>query len=75
MIAQQSEFLLKFDMQAGYAGYYQSKSFSSIYDIIDLESVKQRLLLLSGVPLSESGTCIEVVTEESNTLVLKLVAP
>jgi hypothetical protein len=74
LIAQQSEYLIKYDMQAGYAGYYQSQSFSSIYDVFEIDARKQRLLLLSGVPFSDS-VCAEIVSEESNTLVLKLVLP
>jgi len=53
LIAQQSEYLIKYDMQAGYAGYFQSQSFSSIYDVFEIDARKRRLLILSGVPLSD----------------------
>jgi len=98
LLAQSSEFLVKYDLHDGFAGYYQSPFFSQIYDLYDLVSTDHisagRLLLLSGTPIENGQTtedtednqianinasstekcCIEVVNEESNTMVLKLVA-
>jgi hypothetical protein len=94
LVAQSSEFLIKYDLHAGFAGYYQSPFFSQIYDLHDLVSTHYvsagRLLLLAGSPIIKTrdddeslvdmaagteneGCCIEVVNEESNTLVLKLI--
>jgi hypothetical protein len=56
LVAQSSDFLVKYDLHAGFSGYYQSTFFSQILDLQDLVSTEYvsaggRLLLLTGSPI------------------------
>ena len=57
LVAQSSDFLIKYDLQAGFAGYYQSPKFSQIFDVLDLDSAlyQDRLLLIVGSPKPDSN--------------------
>ena len=65
--------MIKYDLQAGFAGYYQSPNFSQIFDVLDLESslYSDRLLLITGSPKpppqqvsgSDGDTAIEEIIE------------
>ena len=57
LVAQSSDFLIKYDLQAGFAGYYQSPNFSQIFDVLDLDSAlyQDRLLLIVGSPKPDNN--------------------
>ncbi|CDW84750.1 UNKNOWN [Stylonychia lemnae] len=79
LISQSNNYILKYDIAAGFNGYYESTQFESIYDmiVVPIDSLHgQSFLMISGKERKSNkedrNTAAEMINIQSNSLIMKM---
>ena len=66
--------MIRYDLTAGYSGYYKSSNIDQIYSMITLNNDrKDNLICFGGKSKDSSDDCLEVIDDNNNSMVLKFV--